>query len=109
MAARPAIAPLFALVPAIDDVVDARERGRVPRDRARAGRIRRRAAAAELIHAALIAGAPAFRERWGYRTDFRALLLTRGVPPPTRVHQIEYYQHLVRALGFPERCASSRG
>src|SRR5262249_38282654 len=37
---------------------------------------------------------------WGYRRDLRALLLTKGVTPPTRVHQTEYYRHLVRALGF---------
>jgi heptosyltransferase II len=41
-------------------------------------------------------------ERWGYRTDWRGPLLTRAVPPlRERCHQIAYYQHLVRALGFP--------
>jgi heptosyltransferase II len=40
-------------------------------------------------------------ERWGYRTDWRAPLLTRSVPPPRRGHQVDYYQHLVRELGFP--------
>jgi heptosyltransferase II len=45
------------------------------------------------------AGVP---ERWGYSTDWRGLLLTRGVPrPPRGLHQIDYYTHLVRALGFP--------
>jgi heptosyltransferase-2 len=39
--------------------------------------------------------------RWGYRTDWRAPLLTRAIAPPKDVHQIEYYRHLVHALGFP--------
>src|SRR6185437_3817804 len=40
-------------------------------------------------------------ERWGYRTDWRGALLTRSAAPPKGVHQIEYYQFLVRALGCP--------
>jgi heptosyltransferase-2 len=40
-------------------------------------------------------------DRWGYRTDWRGPLLTRSVPRPARGHQVEYYRHLVRALGFP--------
>jgi heptosyltransferase-2 len=40
-------------------------------------------------------------ERWGYRTEWRRPLLTRAVEPPAGVHQVEYYQRLVAALGFP--------
>jgi heptosyltransferase-2 len=41
-------------------------------------------------------------ERWGYRADWRGWLLTRGVRRPRRrVHQVEYYLELVRALGLP--------
>jgi heptosyltransferase-2 len=40
-------------------------------------------------------------DRWGYRTDWRAPLLTRAVYPPAGLHQVEYYQHLVHALDFP--------
>jgi len=40
-------------------------------------------------------------DRWGYRTDWRGALLTRAVQPPEHGHQIEYYQRLVRELGFP--------
>ena len=48
------------------------------------------------FHAALDrARAPASAERWGYRTDWRGLLLTRAVPRPRGVHQVEYYQQLV--------------
>lgn len=40
-------------------------------------------------------------ERWGFRGNFRAPLLTRGVPRPrTRMHQSAYYAALVSALGF---------
>src|SRR6185503_6661676 len=40
-------------------------------------------------------------QRWGYAADFRSPILTRAIARPTRsVHQAEYYQHLVRALGF---------
>jgi heptosyltransferase-2 len=47
-------------------------------------------------------------ERCGYRTDWRGALLTRAVEPPRRGHQIEYYQHLVRELGFPNGSAEPR-
>ncbi len=40
-------------------------------------------------------------ERWGYGGAGRGLLLTRAVPRPRgRVHQVEYYAALARALGF---------
>jgi heptosyltransferase-2 len=40
-------------------------------------------------------------ERWGYSADMRRLLLTRAIRRPgTPMHQSEYYQHLVRALGI---------
>lgn len=38
-------------------------------------------------------------ERWGYRADWRGWLLTRAVRRPRRrVHQVEYYLELMRAL-----------
>jgi heptosyltransferase-2 len=43
------------------------------------------------------AGVP---DRWGYRHEFRAPLLSRSVTRPRGVHQVEYYQHLTAALGF---------
>jgi heptosyltransferase-2 len=40
-------------------------------------------------------------ERWGYSADLRRLILTRAIRRPgTAMHQSEYYQHLVRALGI---------
>src|SRR5207247_3071351 len=47
-------------------------------------------------------------ERWGYRTDWRGGLLTRAIPPIAGLHQVECYQHLVRALGFPSGPAEPR-
>ncbi|HET8774020.1 MAG TPA: lipopolysaccharide heptosyltransferase II, partial [Thermoanaerobaculia bacterium] len=41
------------------------------------------------------------RERWGYGTHGRSLILTRAVRRPRHtVHQAEYYLHLVRELGI---------
>ena len=38
-------------------------------------------------------------QRWGYRAHARSLLLTRAIARPrARVHQSEYYLHLVREL-----------
>jgi heptosyltransferase-2 len=54
------------------------------------------------FRAAIIARRAGIPERWGYRTSWRGLLLTRAVArAPAGMHQVEYYQHLVRALGFP--------
>jgi len=40
-------------------------------------------------------------ERWGYRADLRASLLTRSVRRPSgSMHQGAYYQHLTRELGI---------
>lgn len=88
IAARPAIAPLFSLVPdvnavaAVDDAHDAAIL--LPNS----------------FHSAWTAYRARVPERWGYRTDWRGGFLTRAIPPPARVHQVEYYQHLTRALGF---------
>lgn len=42
------------------------------------------------------------KERWGYRSDFRRVLLTRGIARPRRkVSFPEYYSNLVRALDVP--------
>ena len=57
------------------------------------------------FHAAWIVNRARVPERWGYRTDLRAWLLTKPVPRPRRRrgevrHQAEYYQNLVRGLGI---------
>jgi heptosyltransferase-2 len=92
VAARPAVRPLFALVGDVDDTVAA-------------DALRGRAFDVAILlpnsfHAALTAFRAQVPERWGYRTDWRAPLLTRAVPAPRGVHQVDYYQQLIAALGF---------
>src|SRR5581483_2160259 len=89
VAARPSVAPLFALVPEVDDHVDSAH-----------------IAGADIallfpnaFRTALLAWRAGVPERWGYRTDGRGLLLTRGVDRPTQsVHQVDYYRHLIAEL-----------
>ena len=108
VAARASVAPMFRLAPTVDDVV-------VLEGRTLLGRVSTwRELGIELVgggfdtallmpnsvHAALMASRAGIPERWGYRTSFRSSLLTRGVHPPAGLHQVEYYQQLVHALGF---------
>lgn len=97
IAARPAIAPLFSMVPGIDDVVVlGSKRGRESRPLFDTAIL-----LPNSFHAALAAWRAGMPERWGYRTDWRRPLLTRAIDPPVGGHQVEYYQRLVGALGFP--------
>jgi heptosyltransferase-2 len=49
-------------------------------------------------------------KRWGYGAHARSLLLSRAVARPrTKVHQAEYYLHLVRELGLGVRPGSDVG
>jgi heptosyltransferase II len=100
IAARPSVAPLFGMVPGIDEVitlVDGVEKG-IGTDRAFDTAI----LLPNSFHAAVIARRAGIPERWGYRTGWRGLLLTRAVDrAPAGIHQVEYYQHLIHALGFP--------
>jgi len=109
IAARPVIAPLFALVPAIDRTIVLQRRLTLRT----VGSWRE--VGAELadnqfdtalllpnsMHAALVAARAGIPERWGYRAGWRGALLTRAVPRAFGLHQAEYYQRLVQALGFP--------
>ena len=92
--ARPTVSSLFTLVPGVDSIVTtdiSSLRGvrtsvaiLFPNSFASAWAVKR-------------AGIP---ERWGYSRDMRRLLLTRAIPRPRKaMHQSEYYQHLVSALG----------
>jgi heptosyltransferase-2 len=109
VAARAAIAPLFSLVPGVDETI-------VLQGPATIGRVAGwRSIGAELagrdfdtalllpnsMQAALVVARAGIPERWGYRSGWRGRLLTRAVRRPARVHQAEYYRHLVGALGFP--------
>jgi len=97
IAARPTIAPLFSIVGGLDDVVVLGKRGREngtrpPFDTA--------ILLPNSFQSALLAWRAGVPERWGYRTDWRRPLLTRAIDPPCGLHQVEYYQHLVGALGI---------
>ncbi len=92
--------PLFALVPDIDEVV-------------RVDDLRGRAFSTALLlpnsfHSALVAYRAGIPERWGYRTDFRAPLLTRAIAAVRDAHQIDRYQRLTAALGFPSGSSTPR-
>jgi heptosyltransferase-2 len=95
IAARPSVALLFRMVRDIDKVIPLPDGiGRGAFDTA--------ILLPNSFHAALVARLAAIPERWGYRTGWRGLLLSRAVDrAPAGVHQVESYQHLVRALGFP--------
>jgi len=104
--ARPAVAPLYALVPGIKNVMHlGDEDDHVPRDRGFDTAL----LLPNSFHAALLASRAGIRERWGYRTQWRGRLLTRAITrPPAGVHQVEYYRHLVQALGFDNGSAEPR-
>jgi heptosyltransferase-2 len=109
IAARPAIAPLFQLVPEINDTIvlpAPAKAGGVPRWRALGAELAGRDFDTALLlpnsmHAALLASRAGIPERWGYRASWRGRLLTRAMARPAGVHQVVYYQELVRRLGFP--------
>jgi len=105
VAARASVAPLFRFVDDVNDVIALEHPG--PRSwKAAARALQSRGFDTALLlpnslHAAVVAAAARIAERWGYRTDCRGPLLTRAVIPPSGLHQVEYYQQLVHALGFP--------
>jgi heptosyltransferase-2 len=96
VAARESVAPLFGMVGDVDEVIELGPR---------TTSIGRDFDAAILLPNAFRAAVAAVRagipERWGYRTDWRGMLLTRaiGLPRPG-IHQVDYYRHLVHSLGF---------
>ena len=111
VAARAPVAPLLSMAGGIDEVVVLAGRGDW---RDAAGR---RADAQQLassrfdlalllpnsFHAAWLARLAGVPERWGYRADLRAMLLTRGVPKPRGpITQAAYYLALVQSLGGPD-------
>jgi heptosyltransferase-2 len=116
VAARAAIAPLFRLVPEVDDTI------LLPKPAAMHDVARWRALGAELVdggfdaalllpnsmHAALLVSRAGIPERWGYRAGWRGRLLTRAIARPSGLHQVASYQRLVAALGFANGSAVPR-
>jgi heptosyltransferase II len=92
VAARPSIAPLFRIVADVNEVIDVE-------------RLDRSCDTALLLpnsfRSALLAVRARIPERWGYRTQGRAALLTRAIHSSAGLHQAASYQYLVHALGFP--------
>jgi len=109
VAARAPVAPLYSLVPGVDDTIVLSKPasiGDVGRWTAVGAELADRPFDAALvlpnsIHAALVASRAGIPERWGYRAPFRSRLLTRAIARGGAMHQAEYYQRLVRELGFP--------
>ena len=95
VAARASVAPVFRAVPGVDRII-VLDRGRE---------------AAQLkgdvgilfpnsFRSAWILKRSGVRQRWGYRSDFRSMLLTKAVRRPRgKVSFAEYYSALVRGLG----------
>jgi heptosyltransferase-2 len=101
--ARPAVAPLFGLVPGIDDVIEIDGRSDAPRALAvlKAQAFDSALLLPNSFHAALLAWRAGIPERWGYRAQCRSVLLTRTASRLRPLHQTSSYQQLVRDLGFP--------
>jgi heptosyltransferase-2 len=108
VAARAAVAPLFQLVPDVNDTIVLGRGASLARVGSWADmgvEMRGRGFEAALlfpnsIHAALLAHRATIPERWGYGGGLRARWLTRAVPRIRGGHQADYYRHLVAALGF---------
>jgi lipopolysaccharide heptosyltransferase II len=96
IAARPAIAPLYGLVPYVASVVSSDD------EAAMRGGFDTALLLPNSFRSAFLAWRAGVPGRWGYRTDGRGVLLTRGVQrAPAGIHQVDYYQQLVHDLGFP--------
>ena len=99
IAARPSIAPLVSLIPGVGRALVLGDR-RASVDAVKAGAYDEALLLPNSFNVAWIARRAGVPERWGYRNQFRSVLLTRACSPPSRVHQVEYYQRLTSALGF---------
>ena len=96
VAARASIAPLFSLVRDIDDVITVPVRGPSPLAGYDTAIL-----LPNSFHSAMSVARAGVRERWGYRADWRGMLLTRAVDRASAgVHQIDSYQRLAASLGF---------
>src|SRR2546423_12407871 len=96
VAARPSVAALFSLVREVNEAITLQQ------DAPPLAGYDTALLFPNSFQSALMVARAGVPERWGYRTDWRALLLTRAVPRPAPgMHQVAYYQQLVRELGFP--------
>jgi heptosyltransferase-2 len=109
VAARPSIAPLFQLVPGVDEVVtlDATPWRRGCPSLG-GGRFDAALLLPNSFHAAYLVWRAGIRERWGFATDWRRPLLTRSASSSSATHQTLVYQDLVRSLGIPTGSSEPR-
>ena len=107
VAARAGVAPLFAMVAGVGDIIRLDGSGRTPLStwRHNAGLLEAGGFDAALLLpnsflAAWLVARARVPERWGFARDLRSRLLTRAIPrPPRGGHQAAYYQALAPALG----------
>lgn len=101
VAAPANVAPLLSAAGLAKNVVpwtrSTRERIRVLRE----GRYRRAIILPNSFRSALIPTMAGIRERWGYPTDHRRILLTNPIDKPSRGHQLDDYTPLLAALSAP--------
>lgn len=100
IAARAAIAPLFFLTTLADRVVTLR-RNAADRAAISDGAYDIAILLPNSFNSAMMAWRAGIAERWGYRADGRSWLLTKAIAQPVRVHQVDFYRHLVAACGCP--------
>jgi heptosyltransferase-2 len=108
VAARRSVAPLFAMVRDVDDVVVIARWG-LSLEPAPRTRFDTAVLFPNSFRSALLAWHAGADERWGYRGDWRGSLLTRAIDPaPADMHQGQKYQMLVHALGVTNGCGAPR-
>jgi heptosyltransferase-2 len=99
VAARKGVAPLFTMVPAVNDIVTLGADDDVTR--LAAGQFDAALLLPNSFASAWLVKRAHIPERWGYARDWRGKLLTRAVRRPRQYgHQVEYYQALGAALGI---------
>jgi heptosyltransferase-2 len=99
IAARLSVAKVFGAVPGVDDVLTFKGK-KHEIAQLKAGRFDIAVLFPNSFRSAWIVWRAGIPKRWGYRSDFRRLLLTNAVRrPKERVHFGTYYQELVRQLG----------
>jgi heptosyltransferase-2 len=107
VAARAAVAPLFAMFPGVADTIRLEGSGGTAlatwRHNARllaAGGFDAALLLPNSVLAAWLVSRARIPERWGFARDLRSRLLTRAIArPPRGAHQAAYYQALAPALG----------
>lgn len=100
LAAKRSVLPLAELVPGVAGGVEVTDR-KSTSAALKAARYDLAVLFPNSFNTALTARMAGIPERWGYRHEGRGPLLTKAVWPPTRVHQVNFYQQLTTSLGIP--------